>query len=464
MIRFIVADLRRLWAGAVVVVLLVALATALGVTVTLQERALRLGSARAADKFDLVIGAAGSETQLVLSSVFLQPAPLPLMPGEVLAKLSKDPRVAWVAPVGFGDSFSGYPLVGTTRALISSTVSGFAEGRMFEKEGEAVIGSAVKLPTGAQIKPMHGTADTGGETHAGVVYQVTGRLKPTGTPWDRAILVPIQAVWHVHGLGHEHGHEEEEHHEGETPGVTPAAAATDEHGHGPIEAAREHGHDHDHDHDHEHGMAAVAGHGGHDDEDHDHGGIEADAPVVEDFGAGAPGLPAVLVKPRTIADAYKLRQEYRSGNTLAVFPGEVLTRLYATLGDAKLVLSAVAAGSQGLVAAALVMVTVTHIGQRRRQIGALRAFGAPRLSVFAIVWLELFVLVALGIGLGFLLGLFAAQVIAGIFTARSGVILPVGFASEDLRLALALLGVAAALATLPAILAYRQSPATALRA
>ncbi len=62
MIRFILADLRRLWAGAVVVVLLVALATALGVTVTLQERALRLGSARAADKFDLVIGAAGSET------------------------------------------------------------------------------------------------------------------------------------------------------------------------------------------------------------------------------------------------------------------------------------------------------------------------------------------------------------------------------------------------------------------
>ena len=48
MIRFILADLRRLWAGSLVVVLLVALATALGVSVILQERALRLGSARAA--------------------------------------------------------------------------------------------------------------------------------------------------------------------------------------------------------------------------------------------------------------------------------------------------------------------------------------------------------------------------------------------------------------------------------
>src|SRR5690606_33611599 len=103
--------------------------------------------------------------------------------------------------------------------------------------------------------------------------------------------------------------------------------------------------------------------------------------------------------------------------------GEVLTGLYATLGDAKTVLSAVAAGSQGLVAAALMLVTVIHIGQRRRQIGALRAFGAPRGSVFAIVWLELFFLVALGVGIGFLVGLGAAHIGAQLFTARSGVIL-----------------------------------------
>ena len=104
MIRFVLADLRRLWAASLVIVLLVALATALGVAVTLQERALRLGSARAADKFDLIVGAPGSETQLVLSSVFLQPAALPLMPGDVLTKLIANPRVAWAAPIGFGDT------------------------------------------------------------------------------------------------------------------------------------------------------------------------------------------------------------------------------------------------------------------------------------------------------------------------------------------------------------------------
>jgi putative ABC transport system permease protein len=176
-----------------------------------------------------------------------------------------------------------------------------------------------------------------------------------------------------------------------------------------------------------------------------------------------PGLPAILVKPKTIGDAYKLRQEYRAETTLAVFPGEVLTRLYATLGDAKLVLSAVSVGAQVLVAAALLLVTILHVGQRRRQIGALRAFGAPRLAVFGIVWSELFLLVLIGIGIGYLIGYGAAVFIANLLTAQSGVVLPVSFARPDLLQAGWMLAFGAFLATLPAWLAYRQSPASALR-
>lgn len=465
MIRFILADLRRLWLGGAVVILLVALATALGVAVTLQERSLRLGSARAADKFDLVVGAAGSETQLILSSIFLQPAPLPLVDGAVLTKLAADPRVTWAAPVGFGDSHAGYPIIGTTTHLISGTTTGFSQGKMFALEGEAVLGAAVDLSVGAEIKPMHGTAETGGHTHAGAAYKVVGKLQPTGTPWDRAILVPIQAVWHVHGLGAEHGHHEEDEH-----GHDHTAEGEGHHDDADAHAGAEAGQPEPVAHASEaqqpaakYAFALGSASSKHVEEEH-HGSIDPDAPIVETFGEGTPGLPAILVKPKTIADAYRLRQEYRTGATLGVFPGEVLTGLYATLGDAKMVLSAVAAGSQGLVAAALVLVTVIHVGQRRRQIGALRAFGAPRSSVFLIVWLELFMLVALGVGIGFLVGLGAAHVGAQMFTAKSGVILPVGFTREDLQLALILLGFAAILAAVPALLAYRQSPAQALRA
>ncbi|TCM75130.1 putative ABC transport system permease protein [Rhizobium sp. BK068] len=303
---------------------------------------MRLGSARAADRFDLVIGAAGSENQLVLSSVFLQASPLPLMDGQVLTALSADPRVAWAAPIGFGDSFRGYPIVGTTTALVHSLTGGLSDGKMFAREGEAVIGAGVTLKLDDQFKPMHGSAEEGGHTHTQLAYHVVGRLKPTGTAWDRAVLVPIQAVWHIHGMGGHHDEVEESDHHDEHDQVVEIHAEDEHHA------------------------------------------VDPDAPVDETWDAAVPGLPAILVKPKTIADAYKLRQQYRAGATVAVFPAEVLTRLYATLGDAKRVLFAVAAGSQTLVAASLLLVTVMHVGQRRRQIGALRAFGAPRRALFSI--------------------------------------------------------------------------------
>ena len=46
MIRFVLADLRLHALGAVAIVLLIASATALGMAVRIEERALRLGSAR----------------------------------------------------------------------------------------------------------------------------------------------------------------------------------------------------------------------------------------------------------------------------------------------------------------------------------------------------------------------------------------------------------------------------------
>ncbi len=421
MMNFILADLRRFKGGALAVIVLIALSVALSVTVTLQERAVRLGSARAAEKFDLLVGAAGSETQLALSAVFLQPSPLPLMSGAVLSKLAADPRVEFAAPVGFGDSEAGHPVVGTTTALISALSPKLAEGTLFARLGDAVVGSDVPKQLGAEIKPMHGLADIGGETHTEIVYKVSGRMAPTGTAWDRAILVPIRAVWQLHGMagGHDHDH----HHAGETP----EAAAAEEH-------------------------------------DHEHAPVDADAAIDEQFDAEMPGLPAVLVKPKTIADAYRLRQEYRGEMTLAVFPAEVLTRLYATLGDARSLLLAIAIGTQVIVIAAILLVTIMHVGARQRQIGALRAFGAPRRSVVAIVWGELLLLFLAGFVLGIVIGYAGAQLISASLTATTAVRMPVEFAREDISLAVWFIALAMLVSILPALLTLRLSPARALKA
>ena len=69
--------------------------------------------------------------------------------------------------------------------------------------------------------PVHGHGEgaldalggQGDDEHAGESHRVdltiVGRMAPTGTPWDAAIIVPVEQVWHVHGLptGHASGDE-----------------------------------------------------------------------------------------------------------------------------------------------------------------------------------------------------------------------------------------------------------------
>ena len=95
------AALRRQWRPALAMVLLVALATALGTGLGMMERSVRVAAAQAADAFDLVVGAPGSAAQLVLTSVYLQPDTVPLMDGAQLSKVMADPDVLWASPIGF---------------------------------------------------------------------------------------------------------------------------------------------------------------------------------------------------------------------------------------------------------------------------------------------------------------------------------------------------------------------------
>ncbi|MBS1227714.1 MAG: hypothetical protein H6R17_991, partial [Proteobacteria bacterium] len=113
----VVADYRRNRLLVIITLALIAIAMAIGVAVIAQERALRQGSARAADDFDLLIGAPGSPTQLVLTSVYLRLQAIPLVDGQVLAKAMRTPGVRYAAPIAFGDNYLGHPIVGTIAAF-----------------------------------------------------------------------------------------------------------------------------------------------------------------------------------------------------------------------------------------------------------------------------------------------------------------------------------------------------------
>lgn len=399
----IVADLRAMRWVAFAVPLLVALSVASAVAISAQERMLRGGSARAADDFDLVIGAPGSETQLILTSVYLDLTALNLVQGRVLAALASDPRVVDAAPIAFGDVVSGYPVIGTTAAFASrwGRLSP-SEGRMFAAEGEAVAGSDVGLAIGRSIVPSHGAAERGlspeeeaRHRHVGTTYTIVGRMPRTGTPYDRAILLPVESVWETHGLGNGH-------------------AATGRIG-----------------------------------------------PPFNAF--AAPGIPAIVVKPRAVADAYALRAQYRRQDTTAVFPAEILVAIYARLGDVRDVLVAASWLNSTLMFAALLALVVVLTGLRARRYAVLRALGAPPRYIMAVVWAGAAMLIGAGCALGLALGWAGAALVSRLIEARTGLGLAFQPAWIDVSLVAGLFALGCLVSAAPAVLAYRSDPAAALR-
>jgi putative ABC transport system permease protein len=148
---------------------------------------------------------------------------------------------------------------------------------------------------------------------------------------------------------------------------------------------------------------------------------------------------------------------------LAVFPAEVLTRLYSTLGDARSLLLGIAMATQGIVVFALLLVAIMHISSRKRQIGALRALGAPISSIMVIVWGELFLLLLIGIVFGLGIGYGVTHAITSWLTATTAVKMPVEFAMSDMYLAFGFIALASIVSLVPAVLTLRMSAAAALR-
>ena len=97
--------------------LLTVIGIGLGVALVCAVLALRHESERALSRdaglYDLVAGGKGSPLQLVLSSVYHLDSPTGNLPYSDFERLRRDSRVLWVAPVGLGDNFSGYRIVGT---------------------------------------------------------------------------------------------------------------------------------------------------------------------------------------------------------------------------------------------------------------------------------------------------------------------------------------------------------------
>ncbi len=169
-----------------------------------------------AEYYDIIIGPAGSSTQLAMNTMFFTDKPLGTISYEYVEELRADMRINAAVPFTMGDSYNGAKIVGTEPFFLENkTLSG---GEMFDAKFECVIGSAVAkkygLSLGDELVTSHGLAE-GGHAHEQNPLRVVGILKQTNTSYDNVIFTAVETVWatHDHETEEEHTQEEHEHEE-----------------------------------------------------------------------------------------------------------------------------------------------------------------------------------------------------------------------------------------------------------
>jgi putative ABC transport system permease protein len=160
-----------------------------------------------AEGIDLVVGAKGSPLQLILSSVYHIDFPTGNIDLKDAMALSKNRLVKNIIPLGLGDNYQGYRIVGTNHDYLTLYSATFSQGNAWEKPFEVVLGHEVAekigLKAGDTFIGSHGIGSSSHE-HDAHPYVITGVLAPMGNVLDKLILTSIESVWYTHDEEHDH--------------------------------------------------------------------------------------------------------------------------------------------------------------------------------------------------------------------------------------------------------------------
>lgn len=407
-------DLARKPVQNILSVLIGGVAIALAVAVLLISASVEKGMVDAAMPFDMIVGAKGSPTQLILNTIFLADSPLGNIPASVQEELLADERVERVIPFAFGDNYLGYRIVGSSADLFTIRVAPdkdpvfqLAEGHFFadesrqsvnqadhdEDHGEdhhqdhhedhhedhhfpVVLGAEVARQSGLKLGDSflstHGLAHNGeeGEQHQHAM-EVVGILQPMNLPYDKGIFTSVEAIWEAH-------------------------ASTDR---------------------------------------------EISALMVTPV--SYPGLMEVY---------QEINKDYRAQ---AALPGAVMADLFSILGQSTDILRAI---SWIVLAMALIALAISlnwSAVNRTRDNAILRVLGAVRKDILSIVIIQGLVIAVSASILGLILGHLSAWGVARYIKTTTAIYSPANFVIEEIWLILIAIALSLVLSLIPAIRSYR---------
>jgi len=410
-LRLVLRSLRQHALSTAVTVLSVALASGLVMAVFAIKRQTYEAFTGGPVGFDAVLGARGSQLQLVLNTVFHLETSPGNIPWSVYKAIAADPGVDLAVPYAVGDNYEGFRVVGTTTDLFTRfeysagrklTVA--AGGRLFGDEArEAILGSYVAQATGAKvgdvIHPYHGLQFDESQEHEDE-YTVVGILEPSNSPSDRVVWIPLLGIYRMSGhvlRG-----------TGRTFRPDSSGAIPDEH--------RE--------------------------------------------------VSAVMLKLKDPTAGIYLDQAInRQGKTatLAWPIGRVMADLFGKIGWINNVLAMIAYLVVVVAAGSILASIYNTMNERRREFAILRSLGARRATVFATIVLESTTITALGVMAGYVVyaAILGAAVV--VVRAQTGVVLDTFRFDWALVLTPIGMGLVGALAGLvPAFKAYRTDVASNL--
>jgi len=319
------------------VVLSIALATALLLSLERLRTDIRSSFSQAVSGTDLVVGARTGPVQLMLYAVFRVGGATNNISMDSVRAIAQHRAVAWVVPLSLGDSHRGHPVLGSSTDYFKHFAYGdkqplvLAQGRPFAAtlDGlyEAVIGAEVAQSLGyglgQRITLSHGLAPSvGGDLaseHADKPFTVVGILARTGTPVDRTVHVSLQAIEAIH---------------------------LDWAGGAPLP------------------------------------GMRIAPEFARKFDLEPKQVTAALVGLKSRAAVFNVQRfvaNYEAEPLLAVLPGVALDELWAAVGLGEKALLAISALVALVSLASLVAVVLAGLNERRRELAVLRAVGAgPR--------------------------------------------------------------------------------------
>jgi putative ABC transport system permease protein len=442
---------------------LTALSMALGVAVMIAVIVIHSVAVRQfeqnAQGYHLIVGGKGGALQLVLSTVYHIGQPLYPIPYSYYQKFLPGGEFADVTelavPMCLGDSYESpsgmlFRVVGTTPDLFDKIQYGthadgtpksyeFAPGgRNFKSENfyEAVVGSVVAaqagLRLGDEIQPTHGI---GSEGHKHEGFKLVGILQPTGTANDRAVFINIEGFYLLegHALSPEEEEDSHAHEEEATPGDADSDV-TEEH----------HVDEHSGDTNDQHAQ-------------HAHTPLPIEQREVT----------SVLVLCNSPLGPTALDYAINKGEdriAQAVAPArEVAVLMNSIVGPVRVILLVLTVLIIVVAGVSILVSIYNSMSERSHDIAVMRALGASRGAVMAIILVES-ILLSVGGGLiGILLGHGMIGLAAPYVVERTGIALGLfEFDWQELVLVPALVVLASLVGFLPAVAAYRTDVAKSL--